>query len=325
MSILNKYPKTLRWARLLFFIFLVGTTIWILRYKQVGYIHNEGKIFGTTYHITYQSPTDYHPEIETELQRVDAALSLFNPDSWLSHYNNNEHPKANTMAEEVIALAMKVSEQTEGAFDITVAPLVNAWGFGYKSGQWPTQTEVDSLMQTVGYERYLRGEQVQLDCGAIAKGYGVDRVASVLRRHGIQNYMVEIGGEVVVAGTNPDGKAWSIGVAAPTESATEMQDIISLSDAALATSGNYRNFHTDSLGRRVAHTIDPRLGHPVQQSLLSATVMATTCAEADAYATAFMVMGFDAARQFVSKHPGLKVYLIYAKPDNSFGVYSTMP
>lgn len=316
--------RALRWAKLLFFLFLVAATIWIIRFRQVGYVYNEGNVFGTTYHICYQSPTDYKPEIEAELRRVDQALSLFNPDSWLSHFNNGQHPKANAMADEVITLAMQVSEQTEGAFDITVAPLVNAWGFGYKSGQWPTEAEVDSLRQIVGYQRYARGEKVQLDCGAIAKGYGVDRVAAVLRRHGIENYMVEIGGEVIVAGVNPEGKAWTIGVAAPNESGTEMQDVVTLSNAALATSGNYRNFHTDSLGRRVAHTIDPRLGHPVQQSLLSATVKAATCAQADAYATAFMVMGLEATKAFVSKHPELQVYLIYAQEDNTFGTYSTL-
>lgn len=302
----------LRWSKALFLAFLVGATIWILRDRKAPYQHSEGQIFGTTYHITYQSPTDFSPEIQQELQRVDEALSLFNPDSWLSRYNRGENPAPNAMATEVISLAMRISQETEGAFDITVAPLVNAWGFGYKSGQWPTDAEVDSLRQMVGYERYSRGEKVQLDCGAIAKGYGVDRVARLLQQHGVQNLMVEIGGEVVVRGHNAEGKDWKIGVAKPVDDHTELQDIIPLADAALATSGNYRNFHTDSLGHRVAHTIDPRLGRPVQQSLLSATVKAPTCAEADAYATAFMVMGYERALQFVQKHPALGYYFIYA-------------
>lgn len=302
----------LRWSKALFLAFLVGATIWILRDRKAPYQHSEGQIFGTTYHITYQSPTDFSPEIQQELQRVDEALSLFNPDSWLSRYNRGENPAPNAMATEVISLAMRISQETEGAFDITVAPLVNAWGFGYKSGQWPTDAEVDSLRQMVGYERYSRGEKVQLDCGAIAKGYGVDRIARLLQQHGVQNLMVEIGGEVVVRGHNAEGKDWKIGVAKPVDDHTELQDIIPLADAALATSGNYRNFHTDSLGHRVAHTIDPRLGRPVQQSLLSATVKAPTCAEADAYATAFMVMGYERALQFVQKHPALGYYFIYA-------------
>lgn len=319
------FATHIKWFRLLFLLFLVVGTIGIIRSHQVTYQHNEGAIFGTTYHIRYQSPTDFHPEIVKELSKVDAALSLFNPDSWLSHYNAGEQPSTNNMANEVITLAMQVSDSTEGAFDITVAPLVNAWGFGYKSGQWPTPQEVDSLRSLVGYKRYAEGKKVMLDCGAIAKGYGVDRVARVLRNHGVTNYMVEIGGEVVVSGHNPEGKLWQIGVAKPTDQTNEMQEVIQLDNAALATSGNYRNYHTDSLGHKVAHTIDPRLGHPVQHTLLSATVMASTCAEADAYATAFMVMGLDAAKAFVEKHPALKVYFIYSTPDNSLDVYSTLP
>lgn len=308
---------------LLFLVFLVIGTIWILRDKQAPYQHNEGSIFGTTYHIQYQSPTNYQPSIEQEMQRVDAALSLFNPESWLSKYNAGETPAANEMAKHVIGQAMRISKETEGAFDITVAPLVNAWGFGYKSGQWPTDAQVDSLMQTVGYQRYLRGEKVMLDCGAIAKGYAVDRVAHFLRSKGIENYMVEIGGEVVVGGHNADGTDWNIGIARPGEPRDVLQDVIALTNVALATSGNYRNYHTDSLGHRVAHTIDPRLGRPVQHSLLSATVKAPSCAEADAYATAFMVMGHEAAMKFLAEHTELQAYLIYAEGD-SMKVYNTL-
>lgn len=312
--------KTLR---LLFLVFLVIGTIWILRDKQAPYQHNEGSIFGTTYHIQYQSPTNYQPSIEQEMQRVDAALSLFNPESWLSKYNAGETPAANEMAKHVIGQAMRISKETEGAFDITVAPLVNAWGFGYKSGQWPTDAQVDSLMQTVGYQRYLRGEKVMLDCGAIAKGYAVDRVAHFLRSKGIENYMVEIGGEVVVGGHNADGTDWNIGIARPGEPRDVLQDVVALTNVALATSGNYRNYHTDSLGHRVAHTIDPRLGRPVQHSLLSATVKAPSCAEADAYATAFMVMGHEAAMKFLAEHTELQAYLTYAEGD-SMKVYNTL-
>lgn len=312
-----------RYIQLLFFLFLVVGTIWILRRGQTAYVKNEGAIFGTTYHITYQSPTDYHPQLQAEMQRVDNALSLFNKNSWLSRYNRGDHPSANILANEVIKKAMVISRQTDGAFDITVAPLVNAWGFGYKQGQWPTESEIDSLLQIVGYERYLQGKQVQLDCGAIAKGYSVDRVANVLRQHGVKNFMVEIGGEVVVEGHNPDGKVWNIGVARPTDEDTEIQEILSLNNAALATSGNYRNYHTDSLGHKVAHTINPRSGRPGQQNLLSATVKASNCTEADAYATAFMVMGLDKTIDFVKQHSELQVYLIYSQDDGSYGIYNT--
>lgn len=299
--------------RLLFLLFLTVATVWILRRHTTPYVTNDGATFGTTYHITYQSPTDYAPQVKAEMQRVDDALSLFNPDSWLSHYNAGEHPAPNALAEEVITLAMRVSKDTEGAFDITVAPLVNAWGFGKDDATAPSDQQIDSLLRTVGYQRYLRGESVMLDCGAIAKGYAVDRVARILESHGVKNYMVEIGGEVVAKGRNTDSKPWNIGITKPTDQQTEMQEIFSFSDVALATSGNYRNYRTDAHGHIYAHTIDPRLGRPVQQTLLSATIIAPSCAEADAYATAAMVMGRDKAEQILSKKPSFKYYLIYAE------------
>lgn len=320
---MKSYNKYKRIARALFFLVLVVGTIWVLR-RHNAWQKNEGQVFGTTYHITYQSPTNFHPEIVTELQRVDKCLSLFNKKSWLFRFNKGENPPTEAMAEEVLKLGMEVSKQTGGAFDMTVAPLVNAWGFGNKSGQWPTETEIDSLLQIVGYKRYLNGEKVELDCGAIAKGYAVDKAAEVLRRHGVKNFMVEIGGEVVVGGVNASGNDWNIGVSSPNDKDADLQEIIRLSNAALATSGNYRNYHIDSTGRRVAHTIDPRLGRPVEHSLLSATVKAPTCAMADAYATAFMVMGFDASKAFVQCHPDIQVFFIYSRPDGSYATYNTI-
>lgn len=305
--------KWLLWARLAFFLCLIAGTVWVLRRQNQPYQSNEGSVFGTTYHISYQSPTDFHPEIVRILQQVDEALSLFNEKSWLSRYNAGQNPCKNAMASEVISLAMRISKETQGAFDITVAPLVNAWGFGVKHGNPPSNAQLDSLKALVGYQRYLKGERVMLDCGAIAKGYGVDCVARLLRRHGVKNFMVEIGGEVVVSGKNREGSPWRIGVARPSEASGQMESILPLTDAAMATSGNYRNFHTDSLGRRYAHTIDPRLGRPVQQTLLSATVIAPTCAEADAWATACMVMGHESAVKLMKAHPTLKYFFIYDK------------
>lgn len=303
-------PKSV--LRLLFFLSLVVATVWILRRHNTAYIENSGPVFGTAYHFTYQSPTDFHPELKAAMQEVDDALSLFNKDSWLSRYNAGERPAPHKLADEVISLAMSVSRETDGAFDITVAPLVNAWGFGNKQGTPPSDAQVDSLLRTVGYEHYLRGKHVMLDCGAIAKGYAVDRVANVLRRHGVKNFMIEIGGEIVAEGQNADGHPWQIGVAKPTPDRSEMQEILPFSHVAMATSGNYRNYRTDSLGHRYAHTIDPRLGRPVQHSLLSATVIAPTCAQADAYATACMVMGREKAEKLLAKKADVKYYLIYA-------------
>ena len=153
-----------------------------------------------------------------------------------------------------------------------------------------------------------------LDCGAVAKGFGVDQVARFLRARGILNYMVEIGGEVVVSGENPQGQQWHVGVSRPTDDptsqSTALDTVLTLSEGALATSGNYRNFYVTDDGRRVAHTINPATGYPIQHNILSATVLAPTCAEADAFATSFMVLGLDGAREVLGRHPELQVYFI---------------
>ena len=317
--------------RLIFLALLVVGTIWIIRSQQTEYQLNEGSVFGTTYHIRYQCSEDLHEAIKSEMMAIDTTFSMFNPDSWLSKWNRGEVEEMPEMVQEVMRLALRVSDETDGAFDVTVAPLVNAWGFGYKKGEWPTDEEVDSIRQHVGYKklivndkRLLHEDSPTVDFGAIAKGYAVDRVGRVLQKHGVENFMVEIGGEVVVKGHNAENKPWQIGVAKPTSEDIDTQDIIPLSEGALATSGNYRNYHVDSLGNRVAHTIDPHSGRPVQQNLLSATVLASSCAEADAYATAFMVMGMEKTQQFVKKHPKLKIYLIYAKNKSELDVYQNV-
>ena len=237
--------------------------------------------------------------------KVDGEFSMFNPQSTVARINSGDSTvERSEMFNEIYQLAQTVSKETDGAFDITVAPLVNAWGFGFKHEQLPTPEQVDSLLQ-------LRN---QMDFSAIAKGYGCDVVARLLESHGIHNYMVEIGGEVVVSGKNAKGDDWHIGITKPTEDSLnvqgEMQTVLSITDHAMATSGNYRNFYYQG-GRKYAHTIDPRTGYPVQHSLLSATVLAENCATADAYATSFMVLGVEGAKAVLARHPELMAYLIY--------------
>ena len=285
----------------LFLVFLIIGTVYILG-KQKPYITNSGKIFGTFYNITYSSETDLHQEIKNTLMQVDNSLSPFNKQSIISAVNNNTATQIDDMFTHVFSLAQDVSAKTEGAFDITVAPLVNAWGFGFKKGITPDSLTIDSLRQFVGYNTVALTDgkitkqhpQTMLDCSAIAKGYGCDAVAATLEAHGIKNYMVEIGGEVVTKGKNGKGGVWTIGISKPTDNPTtsnnELHEIIGISGKSMATSGNYRNFREEN-GRKIAHTIDPRTGYPVQHSLLSATVIADDCATADAYATSFMVMG----------------------------------
>ena len=297
-------------------------------------IHNEGTIFGTLYHAKYLYDTDLKEELEAELQKVDASLSMFNPQSTISRFNRGETDQADEMLSEVLSLSFTINQATDAAFDPTVAPLVNAWGFGFKSGQLPDSTQVDSLRALVGLSSiHLKDGKLTkdnplsiLDFSAIAKGYGVDRAAQVLRNHGIQNFMVEIGGEVVTEGVNEKGDPWRIGINKPdddsTSTSTELQDVIAISGKAIATSGNYRNYYIKD-GRKIAHTINPQTGYPAQQDILSSTVLAPTCAEADAFATAFMVLGLEGARQVLTNQPQLQAYFIYSDEQGNYQIWCT--
>lgn len=307
--------------KILFLVFLIIGTIYILG-KQKPYITNSGKIFGTFYNITYSSDIDLSKEIKSTLMQVDNSLSPFNRQSIITAINNNSEALPDEMFTHVFTLAQEISGKTDGAFDITVAPLVNAWGFGFRKGITPDSAVIDSLRQFVGYNTIAivdgkvikQHPQTMLDCSAIAKGYGCDAVAAMLDAQGVKNYMVEIGGEVVTKGKNSKGGAWTIGISKPTDNKTtsnnELHEIIAISDKSMATSGNYRNFREEN-GRKIAHTIDPRTGYPVQHSLLSATVIADDCATADAYATAFMVMGVEKAISFCNEHD-IDGYFIYS-------------
>lgn len=324
--------KKLYW-QLPFLVFLIIGTVFIVRQQRsTPYQHDKGQVFGTFYHITYQNDTSLNNDILAELAKVDSALSMFNDKSIISRINRGEDVKTNEMFDTVFNLAKNIADNTNGAFDITVAPLVNAWGFGFKTGNPPTKAAIDSLRSIVGYKKVaLRNNRitktdprVMLDCSAIAKGYGCDVVAHLLQRHGIENYMVEIGGEVVTHGISEKRLPWKIGVTKPTDDSLavdkELQTVLNVKNMAMATSGNYRNFYYKN-GKKYAHTIDPKTGYPVQHNILSATVLAKHCAEADAYATSFMVMGLDGAKKTLENHPELMAYLIYADHKGNMQVW----
>ena len=315
--------KKIGW-RIVFLLFLIIATVNIvLQQRNTPYQHDEGQVFGTYYHITYQNDTSLNDDIMAELKKVDEALSMFNKNSIIARINRGENAETNTMFNRVFKLAEEISSNTDGAFDITVAPLVNAWGFGFKTGTPPTRHTIDSLRAAVGYKTVMlrdnrifkQNPKTMLDFSAIAKGYGCDVVAYMLERRGIENYMIEIGGEVVTHGISEKRLPWKIGVTKPSDDSTavdkELQTVLNVKDMAMATSGNYRNFYYRG-GKKYAHTIDPSTGYPVQHNILSATVLAKQCAEADAYATAFMVMGLDKAKKVLDKHPELMAYLIYS-------------
>ena len=322
--------KRLLWQLPFLTILIIGTILIIRQQHNVPYQKCSGSIFGTVYNITYQCNDDLQEELVAKMNEVDMALSMFNMESVVSRINQGERyiPEntAGDMFLQVFQLAMEISADTEGAFDITVAPLVNAWGFGFKNGTTPTAEQVDSILEFVGYgkvscftERGGRGiskrdPRVMLDCSAIAKGYGVDAVARLLTEKGVKNYCVEIGGEISTRGISERRLPWKIGVTRPTDDplqeGRELQAVLNVTDKCMATSGNYRNFYYKN-GRRYAHTIDPKTGYPVQHNILSATVLADDCTRADAYATSFMVIGLERAMQILERHPDLMAYLIY--------------
>ena len=323
-----KSKKNIIWL-----IILVAATTWILIKRNEGsYQTINGLIFGTIYNITYQHTDDLKSEIEAELKRFDDSLSPFNTESVISRVNRNEEIMTDSLFQICFNRAIEVSKETNGAFDITIAPLANAWGFGFKKGVFPDSMVVDSLLQIVGYEKaWLKNgivektdPRIQLSCSAIAKGYAVDVIANYLSSKGVKNYLVDIGGEIVAKGRNSRDGLWRIGINKPVDDSLsvnqEIQTILEMTDAGMATSGNYRNFYYKD-GKKYAHTIDPRTGYPVQHSILSATVIAEDCMTADALATAFMVMGLEEAEAFIKKHPNVEAYFIYSGEDGSFKSY----
>lgn len=324
--------KKSRWPLLLIIPFLAATIL-ILK-KQKPYQYDQGMVFGTVYHFTYQSDENLKEEIEAELKKFDDSLSPFNDSSVISRVNRNEELVTDSFFQACFKRSMEISKETDGAFDITIAPIANAWGFGFKKGAFPDSVMIDSLRQFTGYEKVSvvdgkvikQDPRIMLSCSAVAKGYSVDVVAHLLDRKGIKNYMVDIGGEVVVKGENPKQAEWRIGINKPVDDSLsvnqELQTVLKVTDLGMATSGNYRNFYYKD-GKKYAHTIDPRTGYPIQHSVLSTTVIAKDCMSADAYATAFMVMGLKEAEKFANAHPEIDVYFIYTDDNGNIKTYFT--
>ena len=318
--------------KILFLIFLIVASVLIIK-NEPPYHTDRGFIFGTYYNICYKSKENLQHKIDSALKSVDNSLSPFNKRSVITAINENRDTIVDAQFSEVFALAQEISNATDGAFDITVAPLVNAWGFGFKQGITVDSITVDSLLQYVGYKSVeltdnkviKQHPQTMLDCSAIAKGYGCDRVARMLESYGVKDYMVEIGGEVVSKGKNNKSKQWSIGISKPTDDKSgtinELQEILHISGKSVATSGNYRNYRYED-GLKLSHTIDPRTGYPVAHTLLSATVIANDCATADAYATAFMVIGIEKAIE-ICKQKEIDAYFIYSTPEGGISTRET--
>jgi thiamine biosynthesis lipoprotein len=282
-----------------------------------------GQTMGTTYRIVYLDPgkRNFKKEIDSILVDFNQSLSTYIPDSELSRLNRFDSLVFESeYFYPVLETSKEVFKTTGGAFDPTIGPLVNAWGFGPEGPALQDSLGVSQLLERVGFGKLIFDQSgvkksdtdVYLDFSAIAKGYGVDILARFLKSKGVQNFLVEIGGELVGNGVNDKGELWKVGVSQPDEEglANEIFSIIALENKGLATSGNYRNFYIkDSV--KYSHTISPFTGYPVVHRLLSATVVAEDCITADAYATAFMVLGLDRAREIQESVKGLEIFLIF--------------
>lgn len=305
--------------------------------KQVTeYIKIVGKAQGSTYLVSYENTVgrDLSNEIDSLLTLIDKSLSIYNPNSTISRINQNDtNVQVDILLQNVLQKSFKVWEESNGYFDLTVGPLVKAWGFGPKANEDKSK-RIDTLMKYVGMDKIKVSKNkiikayplIFIDVNAIAQGFTVDFICNYLDSLEIENYLVEIGGEIKAKGNNSKGGPWKIGIDKPIENngaeVREIQAIISIKNKALATSGNYRKFYIEN-GIKYSHTIDPFTGYPAKNTLLSASIINNDCALADAYATACMAMGIEKAKSFIENNKELDAYFIYSAKDGSLLEYST--
>ncbi|NBU81413.1 MAG: FAD:protein FMN transferase [Flavobacteriaceae bacterium] len=303
---------------------------------QTEPIKIEGSAQGTTYHITYfdKKNRDLQPEIEQLLKDFDKSVSTYIPNSIISRINSNQkNVKVDKYFIACYKKAKEVWKNTNGAFDPTVYPLVNAWGFGPGKKEKIEKEKIDSILKFVGFDLIeLKGNKiikkdprVALDFNAFAQGYSVDVVSEFLNSKGIYSYIVEIGGEVYANGKKPNGENWCIGIEKPIDNKTSqnpLKAVAKLENLAIATSGNYRRFIIEE-GVKYAHHIDPKTGYPTKNNLLSASVFSKQCIASDANATGILVMGLEKTKAFLQQHPELQAYLIYSDEKGNYQIYET--
>lgn len=288
---------------------------------------NSGAVWNTLYNISYESERDMSDSIQAMFRQVENSLSPFNDHSLISRINRGETDSVDRLLTHVFDISQKVASQTGGRFDPTVSPIVNLWKFGYTGkvdadSVWePSQAEIDSVMGSVGIlscsisdgRIIKKSPQTEFNFSAVTKGYACDLIADMLRRNGVENLIVEIGGEIAVGGKSPSGGLWRVQIDRPVFNDSiivhETDRVIEVTDCGIATSGNYRNYHSSHRGK-VGHTISPLTGMPVMIDLLSVTVVAPTCGEADAYATAAMASDGSAEADSLLKAASLEYYLI---------------
>lgn len=322
-----------------FALLILVFVVWKIRQSssEAEKIQFSGNTMGPIiYNVTYLSENgkDWSKEVDSLLKVWNHSLSTYIADSEISQFNNDScFSFVSPYFLPVLKESREIYQKTNGAFDPTVAQIVNAWGFGPdKSNNLPDTAKIDSLLNWVGFDHIsFNNEQVckekrgvSLDFSAIAKGYAVDVVADFLSEKGIENYLVEIGGELICKGKNANGKPWKIAIDDPRVELYERRLFakIDLTDKAMATSGNYRNYYVRN-GRKYAHTINPKTGFPVEHNLLSATVLANNCMTADAYATAFMVLGVEQSKKILNQSPELEAFLVFADENGDLATFST--
>ncbi|GHU98109.1 FAD:protein FMN transferase [Bacteroidia bacterium] len=301
--------------------------------QQAPMVALDGFTQGTTYHIALRSAdtTGLQRQIDSLLEAVDNSMSIYNPASLLSQLNDNRTDSLDAMIMHCIEVAGEVARSSGGMYDITVMPLTRAWGFAAKEQQG--EPNLDSLLRFVGFDKisvrngrlHKTDPRVMLDLNSLAKGYTVDLVGGLIERRGVTDYLVEIGGEIVARGVNAHGKPWRIGIDRPEEGnfvpGQQLQTALALTNVALATSGNYRKFHTDAAGRKVVHIIDPHTGRAAAGDLLSATVIAPTCIVADAWGTALMALGLERSKEFLEHNHDIMACLIHDDGQGGMAVW----
>ncbi len=297
---------------------------------------NSGSALGTTYHITYISKNklDYQRDIDSVFHVINASMSTYIPSSDISKINIGDTTVVvDHMFRDVFELSKEIYDRSNGYFDPTVGSLVNAWGFGPGKQIELDSLKVDSILQYVGFDkvgisnnnRITKADaNIYFDFNAIAKGYAIDRLALMLEKHGITDYLVEVGGEIVAKGENKvKGKQWVVGIDNP-EGDDKPKILLNLKNIALASSGNYRKFRVDSItGNKFVHTIDPKTGYTKNSNILAASVVADNCAKADGYATALMAMDLEDSKRLLEKDPNIEAYIIYSDNQNKTQSYVT--
>jgi thiamine biosynthesis lipoprotein len=330
----------------LFFLLISGLFLLTLltgcqQEKTKETIHLSGQTMGTTWSVAMPPGHDgidaaaLRQQLQKRLDLINHLMSTYAPDSELSRFNNQTGTDWFTISDEtarVIELSLEISHLTAGAFDVSIGPLVELWGFGAaaRGDKIPSDEQISAGLARVGYEKIkLRRDPVavrklspelRIDLSAIAKGYAVDALSEILQQQGFRNYLVEIGGELQVSGQRGEGSPWQIAIEKPLESTREIATILPLTNTALATSGNYRNFYLED-GQRYTHILDPATGRPARHKLASVTVLDKTCTRADALATALMVMGEEKARQFCEAHQIAAYFLLHE--NDSIAVYTS--